>query len=430
MQRTTTGWAVALVCAAGFVSGCGDESAPASNELRVDTFNVGLAGAFVPNEAARRPAVIAAMANLPSDVVCLQEVWTQEDKDAVGASARARFPHQYSVRHNLETAVTHDIDPGCMVPPEATTAPCAADPGIQMTFEAGVACIARSCSTMPGSEMGRTTSTACAQTNCFSSVAGLLTGVGPAMQAGLRCYGCFVPNLPTETLASIRSTCTTNARGGLAFGGQSGTMILSRYPLTDTETLVIPGTWNRRVITRATVNLPSGARVGVYCNHLTPVFEGTAFPYTGRYGCGDVGRDGWIREQRAQAERLVAEVRRREGTTGRAVILGDFNAGPRNAAGQPELTDEAGETFSYLSQQFTLAAPSGFVPRCTYCPDNANNPDAEPTWIDHVFLHNFAAGATRSTERTFTEATVTVPGQAARVPLSDHYGVRVVLTAP
>ncbi len=425
------GWASALVVCSGAAGwmGCSDEAAPpAVTELRVDTFNVGLAGAFVPNEAARRPAVIAAMADLPSDVVCLQEVWTQADKDALGAAARARFPHQYSAQHSLDTAVTHDIDPGCMVPPEPTTAPCAADPMVQMTFAAGVACIAQNCSTMPGSEMGRTTSTACAQASCFSSVAGLLTGVGAAMQAGLRCYGCFVPNLPTETLSSIRTTCTTNPRGGLAFGGQSSTMILSRYPLSDTETLVMPGTWNRRVITRATVTLPSGSRVGVYCNHLTPVFEGVAFPYTGRHGCGEIGPAGWSREQRAQAERLVAEVRRREGSTGRAVILGDFNTGPRNAAGQPELTDEAPENFTYLGQQFTLATPSGYVPQCTYCPDNANNPGAQPTWIDHVFLHNFPAGATRSTVRTFTEATVEVPGQATRVPLSDHYGVRVVLS--
>ena len=52
---------------------------------------------------------------------------------------------------------------------------------------------------------------------------------------------------------------------------------------------VIPGTWNRRVIMSATAELPGGQELDVYCNHLTPVFDGLAFPYTGQYGDGQAG---------------------------------------------------------------------------------------------------------------------------------------------
>ncbi|MEM6954419.1 MAG: endonuclease/exonuclease/phosphatase family protein, partial [Myxococcota bacterium] len=56
---------------------CGSDSDPV--ELRVETYNLGLAGAFVPNEAVRRAPVIEAVANLDADIVCLQEVWEQSD---------------------------------------------------------------------------------------------------------------------------------------------------------------------------------------------------------------------------------------------------------------------------------------------------------------------------------------------------------------
>lgn len=407
---------------------CGDATpAPAAAvDLTVDSFNVGLAGAFIPYETERRAAIGAAVGSMPSDVICIQEAWRQEDKDAIVAAARARFPHSYTTRHGLDTAVTQEIDPMCpggvTVPAEPATPPCG-DATTRAALEAGIACLVRACSTMPGSEMGQTTSTTCATTNCFSNVAGLLT----AGADGVRCYGCLAPQLPTETFANIRTSCTTSPRAGLAFGGQSGTMILSRYPLSETETVVVPGTWNRRVINRATATLPNGAKVAVYCNHLSPVFEGVAYPYTGRYGCGNTNREGWIAEQTAQARALIAYVQRRD-PTGRAIVLGDFNAGPASRAGQPELVDEAGETYTLLTAAFREALPTGFVPRCTFCPENELTAMAAPTWIDHIFLRNFAAGAARSTERTFTAATVAVSGRAQPTFVSDHFGVRAVIS--
>jgi endonuclease/exonuclease/phosphatase family metal-dependent hydrolase len=370
------------------VAACGaDPAAAPPQTLVVETFNVGLAGAFVPNEAERTRAVPTAVAGMTADIVCLQEAWRQEDKDAITAAARTRFPHAYSARHDLNTAVTQEIDPMCggamMVPAEPATAPCA-DPSVMSTFAAGITCLINNCSTMPGSDQGRTTSTACATANCIGDVASLLT----AGAAGLRCYGCLAPQLTTETFASIRTSCTTNPRAGLAFNGQSGTMILSRYPLSETETVVIPGTWNRRVITRATATLPNGAKVGVYCNHLSPV--------------------------------------RRRASAGRAVSLGDFNTSAASAPGQPMITDEAPETYALLRAAFREAIPQGFVPQCTYCPDNVLTGNAAPTWLDHIFLQGFTEASVRSAERTFTTPSVAVSG-GATVPLSDHYGMRATI---
>jgi endonuclease/exonuclease/phosphatase family metal-dependent hydrolase len=119
-------------------------------------------------------------------------------------------------------------------------------------------------------------------------------------------------------------------------------------------------------------------------------------------------------------------VRRRDGA-GRAVILGDFNTSAASAAGQPTITEEAPETYTLLRASFREAIPAGFIPRCTYCPDNPLTGNAAPTWLDHIFLQGFTEASVRTAERTFTEPTVAVSG-GAPVPLSDHYGMRATLS--
>src|SRR5690606_27482063 len=84
--------ALVTILAISIPLGCGGGGSDPV-EIRVDTFNVGLAGAFVPNEATRREPVIAAVAAMESDIVCLQEVWEQSDKDRIRDAALAQFPH-------------------------------------------------------------------------------------------------------------------------------------------------------------------------------------------------------------------------------------------------------------------------------------------------------------------------------------------------
>ena len=67
-------------------------------------------GAFVPNEDARREVIPGALAALDSDVVCLQEVWTQADKDAITAALAGTFPHAVSFTHDLDTPVDDPTD--------------------------------------------------------------------------------------------------------------------------------------------------------------------------------------------------------------------------------------------------------------------------------------------------------------------------------
>lgn len=406
-----------LACAVAIgVAGCGDD-APDPVDIRVDTLNVALAGAFIPEEAARRPAVIEALRASESDIVCLQEVWQQSDKDMIAAAVAETFPHSVSFETDFDTPVDDPTDQNGMIPPTFSEGPCV---GFETELEAAVQCIQDNCNTGSGSD-GRTTSTQCAEENCVESVATILLGG----DAALRCYACMSTSLPTETFDDIRNLCQTEPNAVVSYRGQSGVMILSRHPLRDPEAFIMPGTWLKRPVATATAELPGGHEVDVYCNHLTPIFDGLAFPYTGQYGDDRVGREGWAAEQLLQAEKLLAFVNRRSGTERPGIILGDLNAG--RAFPEQGIFAEGAATLDLLETQLVQAVAPGLVPRCTHCPDNAvAGEDTPPVWIDHIYLHNLGAEAVVSSEFTYTEATVSTP--SGMIPISDHYGFRSVIT--
>jgi endonuclease/exonuclease/phosphatase family metal-dependent hydrolase len=214
----------------------------------------------------------------------------------------------------------------------------------------------------------------------------------------------------------------------LAFGGQNGLMILSRHPFESTEELVLPGTWNRRTILRATVALPNGAELDTYCNHLTPIFDESpinTFPYTGQYGEGMTDARGWQAEQELQAQKLLDFVNETSGSRP-AVILGDFNAG--HAFPEQDIAAEGEETLNLLESMFIPAYTADYTPQCTFCSTNRITDTTASVWIDHILLHNLSPESVLSTARIFDEDVVPVGDEM--VPLSDHFGVRSTLAIP
>jgi len=413
-MRTTSVLLLALLA-----PGCGDDAAPSNGvEIAIETFNVGLAGAFIGYESERRDALAAALPATDADVVCLQEVWRQSDKDLLLDATSEAFPYSVAFTHDLDTSIDDAADQNGDVPPAPTTPPCAS---LTTDLEDALTCLRESCSTVPGSDDGQTTSTDCAESECIGVVASLLLSSDPD---ALRCYACIATSLPTETFGDIRDLCTTEPNAGLAFGGQSGVVLLSKLPLSNERAWVLPGTWNRRVVVSATATLSNHATVDVHCNHLTPIFDSTAYPYTGSYGEGDVGADGWAAEQLLQADKLVAYVGESESP---AIVLGDFNASHDYPEDGRIVVGEGTATLDRLEEAFTPAVASGYEPICTFCPDNPlNTPETSPEWIDHIFLANVPASAVKSTERTRADSSVTVEGGS--VPLSDHYGLRSVVS--
>jgi endonuclease/exonuclease/phosphatase family metal-dependent hydrolase len=410
-----------LVVVIASFAGCGDDDPPQPVDLTVETFNVALAGSFVNFEAQRRPVMLSAIASDPSDVICIQEAFRKEDKDAIKAAVAATFPHVAAIETNLDTPID-PIDSDCEVAPAPTMPPCApAD--TRAKLDAAIACLQANCNTVPGSADGFTTSTDCAQAACTGQAVALLFGTPQDLQ----CFGCLAPQLPVESFASMTSLCTTEVNAGLAFRGQASVMILSRHPLSDTKMTVMPGTWNRRIVLQSTATLPNGAAVDIYCNHTSAIFSGVTFPYTGRYGCGQTNENGWAHEQKLQTQKIIQIV---EAAGARpAVVLGDFNTGREVMTGGVTLFAEAPENLDLLSAAFTPAVPASYTPACTYCPDNVvAGMRTMPVWIDHIFVKNIPAANVKSLERAYTQPMVTVPGETNQVHLSDHYGLRAVVT--
>ena len=254
---------------AGIVVGCSETSGDGtggtggSADVTIETFNLALAGSFIAWEQERREALPAAIASSDADILCLQEVWEQTDKDTIREVTAANFPHSVIFTNDLDDALDDPEDQNMMIPAPPSGVPCS--DGAEDDVNAAIDCVADACNTMaPGDENGQTTSIDCAIDECIGVVLPLL-GVP-------RCYACLVTQLPTRTFAEIRESCPTVPEQDLAFQGQNGLMILSRYPLKDEANWVIPGTWNRRVIMSATAELPNGSELDVYCNHLTPIF--------------------------------------------------------------------------------------------------------------------------------------------------------------
>jgi endonuclease/exonuclease/phosphatase family metal-dependent hydrolase len=427
---------LALVSVLVLVWACSESSSPReSEEVTIDTFNVALAGAFIPFEAERRQPIVDAIAAADADILCLQEVWEQSDKDLVKAGATDNYPHVVSFEDDLDTEVNDPTDQNGEIPEAPEGVPCPdVEPDDPQTPEgvtildqmnAACDCLRDNCSTIEGSDEGRTVSAECASSSCVGAVAPLLFGADPRQQ---RCYGSVITQLPTEKIGDIRTRSSSIENQDLAFRGQNGVMILSRYPLSNATNWVIPGTWNQRNILSATAQLPNGAELDVHCNHLTPIFDGGAintFPYTGYYGLGETGPEGWQAEQELQAEKLVARVAESSGTRP-AVILGDFNAGREFP---PDIVAEGEPTMDILESAFEPAYTEDYEPLCTFCVSNPVTDTGVDVWIDHIFLYNLAVDGVLSTERVYDKDVVDV-GEDEMVPLSDHFGIRSVIAVP
>ena len=410
----------------GGTGGSGGTGGTAGVSVTVETFNLALAGAFIPFEEERRQPLAEAIASNDADILCLQEVWTQADKDMIAAAAETNFPHVAQFENDLETPLDDPTDQNGQIPPPPTVAPCPdtevpSGGTIEDQMNAAIDCVRDNCSTIPGDENGRTTSTECAEELCFGEVAALILGTAQQQE----CYACLATQLPTSTFAEIRSSCPSDPNQNIAFSGQNGVMVLSKLPLSNANDWVIPGTWNRRVILSASAELDGGGVLDVYCNHLTPIFEGPAFPYTGEYGDGMRGADGWEAEQLLQAQKLVDYVETTSGDNP-AVIMGDMNAG--RAFPDRDIVAEGEPTLDFLESFFAPAYTSDYEPQCTFCDTNPITDTDTSVWIDHILLYGLDTEAVTATERTFDENVV--PVEDTTIPLSDHFGVRSTLVIP
>ena len=398
--------------------------------ISVDTFNVGLYGANAPFETDRRPAIYAAIAARTSDVMCVVEADNQTDQAAIASAATAWYPYTYSVATDLDTPPTLASD--VRTPP--TVAPC--DPSVvpAATITNIYNCVNTNCSTNPGDPTFSGTldqSTDCLENSCAQQ----FLPIYEKSKAVNGCFDCIVLYLTSEQKISAGQTaCTTDTHQPFAFIGQTPSMILSHYPLSNQHAYILPATGFRRAVLQATVTLENNQQFDFFCAQLTSPLIDQSLPYVGYYGQDNPNatppENGWEDEQDLQVGEVIAFIQSQSKTDGLpAILAGDWHAtnGQGADAGVGALGSLSPEVMNALESPdsgLVEAIPPGYVPTCDYCPDPPNplNTGTVPLKFLTPFLAGFPTGLTQTNVLWGTANTVTIVGSTYEPPPAGGVG--------
>lgn len=366
-------------------------SSDAPNQLSLISYNTGLAHTFVQYAPERLPLIVEALRERSGDVLCLNEVFEEDDRDVLLEGLSDIYPHA----HYVPVEQTRAKPRTCRV---------------RQIFGEGrfINCMRSECSGKDGDEF-----TSCIINSC-GEVLDNLRDENP------ECATALMAQVGRGTLRSLWSLLNPFRGAGLyVYGGASGVLMLSKYPLENKQLLDFSdvSTLNRRQALKADV-VTGAQRHGVACTHLAANLDGTV-PYTGPFA-------DWEAENRAQTQELLKAFESYENPT---YLIGDFNFGPSlpeldiHGVFEPTYYDTL--ALGYESPAVTLN------PSCTFCSDNplvneGNDPkDYLNRLIDHVLIRN-AYGV--SSEVIFKQKVhVNTDDGRVQTRLSDHYGVEVTV---
>ena len=275
--------------------------------VSIDTFNIGLCSSDrLPHWAAAQP-IYNAIAARTSDVMCVIEADDVSYRNAIIAAAATNFPNTFVGNTD---ATTPPSNPAYVKPPPQYP-PCGGTVN-QTNVNAAYSCAQGSCSTAPNDPTVAVLnqSTNCFQANCTPSLGRIVhlqttPNSTPAVFADDQCFACVILSLSTnDAFADSESTCETVSQPAITFKGQTSTMILSKYPLLNTQQWVLPSTFEppahhgaqrRRCSSRT-------RRSTLFCSQVIGPLIDAEIPYTGNYGTdrytnGVSVEDGWEEEQ-------------------------------------------------------------------------------------------------------------------------------------
>jgi endonuclease/exonuclease/phosphatase family metal-dependent hydrolase len=353
------------------------------------TYNLGLATGYVDYAAERRPHLVNLINALDADVLCLQEVWTQADVDAVIAGTSANFPYNHYA----------------MLEDKTTGPPACGD----TESEPLLACIDAECQGVASSEIA-----GCVLSKCRTEFDALST----------ECRSCLVANIGKE-ITEIVAICKAGSPK-FTYDGANGLLVLSRAKIENPRHDKIDSTLVQRSVLGVTVELPVLGKVAFACTHIAADLTSSGVPYTGPY-------TNWEGENKFQAEKVRDFMASYGAGAALRVATGDYNSGP------PFPPDVAAEIpaagFAVMSDAGYLAYPSAVGDAsgqfCTFCAANTLvSDDSTSVQIDHVFVSAVPAGHSAKVSRVGPDIiTVTrQDGSTVATHPSDHFGVVLTFT--
>jgi len=340
------------------------DAPPAPAEAsRFVTFTAGLAAGAVPYATERRPLIIDALKTLDADVICLQEVWSDDDATAVSDGLKAQYP--FSFREKTEDTST---------------------PQVRCADLAAVLALST-----------------CRDTKCTPSGIGAsacVTGPCKTEYDALTdaCKLCLAGNTANPL------PCAVSGAKDFVYDGRNGLLLLSKVELKNAKyTAHDAGLFTRGAITADVGSLQ------VQCTHLASDLGVVPYPTGGKY-------TSWATEHAGQIDALVKTA----SASSCNVLLGDLNTGAAEGSLVGELPDNfkafgtAGYTESWTSSP------------CTWCKENPLTGSPDDRRLDHLMLKGCTKTATYS-RILDAEVSLESGGKTVKTRLSDHYGVRAEL---
>jgi endonuclease/exonuclease/phosphatase family metal-dependent hydrolase len=364
---------------------------PADGGFSVLTFNAALAPGLVSYSTPRKPNIIAGIRDFrDTDVICLQEVWKEEDARAVmgaiGRDADRTYWEDTSERNHA--AGTYVCEKGLI---EGKLGDCFREhcAGPDVAIEDQSSCVAHHCRTI--------------------GTALLLVSA-----EGRRCLVCLGA-MAGHPVGEIIKTCEGPVGASRVHGGHNGVILSSRWPLRNRQTLHLEASGANRVALIATIDIPGRGPIEIACTHLTAPHGGIP-PFQTGYAT-------WHEEQAAQV-RAISEALAMRASDGRAQLLvGDLNAGP-NVKGT-DLAANQDLTYKLVEDMgFRCPALDAKEPYCTVCRGNTmRSAGAASHHIDHACVRggSLTAACARQVLHE-TRETNLLDGTRRMLHPSDHAG--------
>lgn len=349
------------------------------------TFNTGLAHTFVPYANQRSPQIIRALKDGNADIVCLQEVWTQDDRNSFIFGLKDKYPYSF-INPIIQMPVSKK--PACSISEifgKNKYGRCLVDNCIKKSGDQLTACLIENCR-KPLDEL-KDNNNQCANA--------LLAQVGlPSWKA---LYNIFNP---------------FKYAGLFAYDGSDGIMLLSKYPIEKKENLNWDNlsTLNRRNVLLANIKIRE-KDYQVACTHLTANL-GKSVPYVGK-------KISFENENSNQIDEILNKVKQTSLTT---ILMGDFNCSIKidRAGVDPDFEKNCQKIFKKYSSPVLKINP-----QCTFCKKNLINASSLEgnLMIDHIFLKG---SEPKKVDIVFKEIiTIKDNDKEVQTQLSDHYGVSV-----
>ncbi len=415
----------------GILAACGNPA-----DVSVEVYSTQLTDLYTPLYRSRIAPVIDAIKKAESDVICVNEMRSPKNLEALLSATEEVYPYRV-FSHQVELSDADLSDQQGVVPEPYTVAACAG--AMETPLHELMDCVDQHCAKDDGSGhvfiADGNEGADCVSDKCMDKAAQLVLGTEEAQA----CWMCALTQMAgEETTEQVRELCSADPSARYAYRGSVGLAVLSRLPLGEAKGWRLPSTGWMHGLLQVPVDLPNGVPLDLYCGDLTLPVSGIVFPYVGHYGGAREGDARWVAEQLLQAERVLELIEEQSGVSGaRAVLASTTYAGPDYFEGATRiLAAQSLEVHETLLGALTPLVPVGYVPSCTQCLGNpvlasVNSADlpAADAWTTHLFGRGFAQQDVRETTVTFREAAyeVTAPEGKRMIPPSSQYGLRSVL---